>query len=961
MAVTAYHSVQKGVDRKAFTELLTHVAYFIKDIDKYKNSIGLLVTKVENKTKKNKNSKLLEYIADQNIFNQIGEFLKEVKNELELKPASDIISKQIELINIFTTKDEKNEYSKIGILRRPTDVGDLNLDEKMTTNRNHIKNIIDNALQSKRAAPIDFGLSLSADSKYIVTKMQETLNTKLSNILDDFIRVYSQKPVNFASNHIERMKTAVSRTVAVANHLKSAIGPNLKVKNLMKFIHIAYPDNIARKSYDDWRKQQKYVEFLESIAPATGNIDEYRTKIVEFKEKISNNVELMKVNAETTIDQAINEVISQIMMTVKNSTASIMASSQRSYTKLSDQIHDTYNSCDRFKTNNQNKPNLSFKVFLNAFKAKFNSSGNMAQKLESYQTDIEFFKSKVNATFTDGHQEKWLKGFAVQLNEIKKVVDWYSFITDSYTKLIEYDSQHVIANNRRNLKNWINFKLVRKELGTNKAQDSYLETLETLSEREQTDLNKLIDEVQPSINHSCESSKLIVKGNLVKLSTVKTKVFQSCASFTDLFIFASQLVIIDESLIEPSKNVYIIAPTWRVKGTRLINLRGLDANPIGRTMAGDPGQPGGNFIGVGDNFVNGNDLTIDVSGGNGGKGKDGDNGRNGVDGKTPRLTPTSSWHDLFSRDYCTTPLDHDEIAGYAHDRGDIYKMFGTKGEQGTRGDNGGKHGYGAKSGYLFTNSPEINKLANSGVNGENGKGGKGGIGGEHGKTRFLECHREEQLLMFQFRHSYTDIRLEGTGRAENGDDGISGVVGTPALAAEPRSFTPISTVAEQYKQFIYQKASHFADSEDFINRFMSSRRKRSVTAFRTFGDIDWTPKTLAIDHKSGNLGTKSWTSEFSLSSFVALADVFLRKVMKTKATNIESQEDPTWENLLIQAEVLKIVENCEKKWDKLNRQQPFNSLCLQKELNSRLKQLEDNSQVQQIEVETMEHFFTNVQ
>jgi hypothetical protein len=94
---------------------------------------------------------------------------------------------------------------------------------------------------------------------------------------------------------------------------------------------------------------------------------------------------------------------------------------------------------------------------------------------------------------------------------------------------------------------------------------------------------------------------------------------------------------------------------------------------------------------------------------------------------------------------------------------------------------------------------------------------------------------------------------------------------------------------------------------------------------------------------------------------VTLADVLIRKLMKTKSMEVESQADPDWENLLVQAEVLKI-EKCETKWDKLNQnkfghQLPFDPLCLQEELTRRLRQLVDESEVQQIEDEILENMF----
>jgi hypothetical protein len=116
---------------------------------------------------------------------------------------------------------------------------------------------------------------------------------------------------------------------------------------------------------------------------------------------------------------------------------------------------------------------------------------------------------------------------------------------------------------------------------------------------------------------------------------------------------------------------------------------------------------------------------------------------------------------------------------------------------------------------------------------------------------------------------------------------------------------------------------------------------------------------LAIDHKTEKVENRSWSSNFSLSSFVALADVLIRKLIKAKPTHGTSLVDsPSWENLLVQAEVLNIVERCEAKWNGVNwnneAQQPlFDPVCLQRELTKRIRRLTDKSQAWLIETEFM--------
>jgi hypothetical protein len=632
------------------------------------------------------------------------------------------------------------------------------------------------------------------------------------------------------------------------------------------------------------------------------------------------------------------------------------------YNHLFKGTENIYNLCHQFKTNNLIKPNLRFRDFYNEFKLKFDVSKTHTQNLESFLADIDFLKENVTPTSTDGHQMKWLHGLDEPLADIKKVVDWYAFIVDSYEKSIDYNSQKLIANNMGDLKMWADFKIMRKELAADAKLNQFFEKRPKISSKEQIDLNNLVESIEPSLEHSCESQKLVVKGNLVELGKVKTDLFPICPSFKELYIFAIQTVFIDESLGEPAKNVYIVAPVWEIVGTHTINLRGKDAVPTNtleaqnrddtRKMAGDPGEPGGNFVGIGENFVNGNGLTIDVSGGNGGNGVDGEKGEDG------KNCPNG---------YYSSHVEYGEMQ-YKDDQSKTKRTdIGPSGKPGSQGGDGGKFGYGAKPGYITVNSPEITQLANVGKNGTDGIGAKGGKGGKHAETRI---YKYESTTFLGFHTGWEPVLFSvlDRGRAPDGEDGVTGSAGDPLAAAEPQSFVPLQIVAREYNQYIRQKRSPFVEPLESIKKYIVDNRNRrsvrTIYAAPIINNNNLMPQHLAIGHESGKLENKSWRSDFSLSSFVALADIFIRKLMKIKPTQVKQLGDPNWEDLLVQAEILNIVERCEVKWDEVNQsggttmhQKQFDPVCLQRELFRRVKRLTDKSQVLQIEKEIMDYMF----
>lgn len=148
-------------------------------------------------------------------------------------------------------------------------------------------------------------------------------------------------------------------------------------------------------------------------------------------------------------------------------------------------------------------------------------------------------------------------------------------------------------------------------------------------------------------------SSLVLKGQHIKFSEfIKDdgKLGFHCNSpIKSLSILATDEVTIDRNLRAPGMKVYVLAPLWTIIGSRKINLNGLEhpkgprySKPAKKTVktvdgeAGDPGLAGylgGDFVGIGDVFIDGESLTISVSGSDGQDGQDGGDGGDGEDGE----------------------------------------------------------------------------------------------------------------------------------------------------------------------------------------------------------------------------------------------------------------------------------------------------------------------------------------
>lgn len=124
---------------------------------------------------------------------------------------------------------------------------------------------------------------------------------------------------------------------------------------------------------------------------------------------------------------------------------------------------------------------------------------------------------------------------------------------------------------------------------------------------------------------------MTVKGFNIRISDVIKHECWSTAS--DIKIFALHKISIDCDVIKNSAQLSIYAPTWESIGNQEIILSGENGESHKIQLVagknGEPGLPGGAgglFIGVGQNFINADELIIKANGGDGGPGQNGAKG-----------------------------------------------------------------------------------------------------------------------------------------------------------------------------------------------------------------------------------------------------------------------------------------------------------------------------------------------
>ncbi|XP_065208851.1 uncharacterized protein LOC135837487 [Planococcus citri] len=151
--------------RDDFILLLLHVTKFVKNIDKYKDGIVLIATKVQYPQK-----------SDENVISSIAAFIKKAKNDLQQKPNSNVYyTNVIKLLDILLQQDG-NTYPKIAISRSPDQKGLLSEIPIVQENIKKLKNML---------SKMKFIEKNNSDFGYIIPKKSLI---DIDNIMDEIGR-----------------------------------------------------------------------------------------------------------------------------------------------------------------------------------------------------------------------------------------------------------------------------------------------------------------------------------------------------------------------------------------------------------------------------------------------------------------------------------------------------------------------------------------------------------------------------------------------------------------------------------------------------------------------------------------------------------------------------------------------------------------------------------------------------
>ncbi|GFR13780.1 uncharacterized protein TNCT_72221 [Trichonephila clavata] len=248
--VINYPSVRKGVERQDFMKLIRHVTDLVKDVDKFRNSFALMVSKVDNQYSKKDGCFAL--VENDIVIGSIANFLREVKKDV-FKSATiqekEFCGSSTKLIDALLEKDGE-QYLKIGIFRRPDEPGLLSEIDLVQKEKMHVKFILHEKLNFAKKKDDDFGYTISENSKIDIYNLVEEINRSVwcdaSNIADK-IQKYCH---DLVEEIIAKLKSFISNKGTIEINSSEAEIFSTKISNAYKIIlDLSDTDNSSNMEY----------------------------------------------------------------------------------------------------------------------------------------------------------------------------------------------------------------------------------------------------------------------------------------------------------------------------------------------------------------------------------------------------------------------------------------------------------------------------------------------------------------------------------------------------------------------------------------------------------------------------------------------------------------------------------------------------------------------------------------
>lgn len=282
------YSVTEAQSKTELRSLIQDVEHFVKDLDRYKDSIAMVVTKVHyvvdlNGVPASPTMPGLLISPDNVMIQNIAQFLGDFRLELEKDAMNN--RRSIDLLDILLkSPDNGTSYERIAIFRAPITAGPLNTNQWYIDERAALRNMLTNNLVYTERRAGDFGYTISDKSKLQVYQMYDAINDDIVNEIKRIgMYIQQQYDVNDDTNstlYAFNPSAAIERYNEALHHLTGVIA-NAAQLTMPIFVERlraatrALKIKIPQTAFDNLETHQRHVDFLEALlnaAPITGSL-----------------------------------------------------------------------------------------------------------------------------------------------------------------------------------------------------------------------------------------------------------------------------------------------------------------------------------------------------------------------------------------------------------------------------------------------------------------------------------------------------------------------------------------------------------------------------------------------------------------------------------------------------------------------------------------------------------------
>lgn len=170
-------SVAEGYERRDFDTMITHGTTLLKNVDKYKTSIALIVSKRAPYTLRG--ARPVE-VTEEKAIESAATFIEKYRNVEAEKNSPEA---KIHLVDAMLSKSADGKFNRIGIFFRPTEAGTFDKIPKMVKSRETLLNLMQKNIAYTSTNEDDFGYSLSAGAEKDVRAMSLFINQNITDTL----------------------------------------------------------------------------------------------------------------------------------------------------------------------------------------------------------------------------------------------------------------------------------------------------------------------------------------------------------------------------------------------------------------------------------------------------------------------------------------------------------------------------------------------------------------------------------------------------------------------------------------------------------------------------------------------------------------------------------------------------------------------------------------------------------